>query len=312
MCFWDPLLFVWTELTIREFKQSEGRREGVGEINQDGFSFRTWMLTLSYYACTGTGSAQNYFTSIIHHLIYWASRLPKRKHTHIHTHMNVHPYVRTHTPTHSNVHTYIQMCTMHHTHVQTYTYTSMHAFTHGDTRARTNARTHTGMHTRIGTHTYTWGTHAHTDIASLFTPQNITSKGFFGVWLSWTGQTPKNSGIVMISMRWMIQCNGYHLGDTWYIPDPMPGILYGICQPLYLFLPPPFLLFSFFLCVCFFLFLFPHLTSNRWLRSLCKTSAQYWQNKPSPLYFLPCNQSVSHNGCEQWQGGPASPNFTCS
>ena len=133
------------------------------------------MLTLSHCTCEGMGSVQKYFASIILHLIYWASRLPKRRHVHIqkhrHTHTDVHPYVRTHTHSHPYVHTDI------HTHifrrtcatytcrrVCTQTHMHLHTFTHTDTHAYTKAQTHAGMHTRAGWCAPIHEVHVHVDM----------------------------------------------------------------------------------------------------------------------------------------------------
>lgn len=262
-CCWDPLLFVGTELTIREFKQSKGRREGVGVINQDGFSFWAWMLTLSYCTCTGTGSARHYFIFVIHRLLNWASHLPKRKHTHIYitpnTHTGVHPYVRMHTLPHPDVHTDMYTHIFRCAHTQTYTYRHRLAFTHIYARGHTcihNADTrrhaHTCWHVSIthGAHTQT-----RTHIASLLISQTMAPERLSS--LSWIDQTPSNSGIMVTPGALTIQCNCCHFGSTWYIPGLLPGVWHSTYQPLCLFslLSPFFLSFSTFSCLSFYFFL---------------------------------------------------------
>ena len=135
------------------------------------------------------GSAQNYFTSIIHHLIYWASRLPKRKHTHTHTHK--------YGPVCKDIHFYTSACTTHtqmcthgphshadlhihkhvtHLYMETHVHTQMHG--HLQVCAHVLACTHShDAHMQTCTHA---STHRQcTYIASLLTPQTIESERFF-------------------------------------------------------------------------------------------------------------------------------------
>lgn len=189
---WDPPLFLWTEVTIREFKENKGKGECVGWINHDGFSLWTWMLTLLCYTCVGDGQCSKLFHThyLSPHLLGFLSTKEEAcTCTWAHTHTeNVHPHVRIHTHTHPHVHTHM------HTHIQTCTHaphtcadTHIHicAFTHRDTHAYTNAQTrrhaHAGMladiHTQ-GAHTCKHA-HAHTQpFTHIASPLTFTILGW--------------------------------------------------------------------------------------------------------------------------------------
>lgn len=267
-CCWDPLLFVWTELTVGEFK---GSKEKGGRDQSSGFSFWTGVLTLLYYVGPGTGSVHNCFTPVIHFLTYCASCTSRRKHMHTHTHTDVHRNMRPHPHAfvcaHRHAPTRIFRRVPHahaDTHKLRYIYIHLHLETHMHTQmcGCTQACAHTVacMHTP-GAHT---GRHAHADVhthcQSFHSAKQWIGKIFL---LSWVAQTPESSRIMMIMMGLMTQCNSTILGAPGMFQISRlvfhsPSIT---LSTFFSFLPASFFFFLFFSIFCFLSFNFFPLSS---------------------------------------------------
>ena len=171
--------------------------------------------------------------------------------------------------TYSDVHTWTTFtCRL------TYTQ-ACYAFIHGDTRAHTNAWALAGMCTRVGMHTFTRCTHADLHTCKHTQTMHIHCQSFnstnYWIWkvflLPWVGQTPNNSGIMMILM--VINVTATILKA--------PGIFPISCLVFYIrhlpaslpfpspSLPPFFLSFS---IPCFFFFLFFPLSYKQYTAAL--------------------------------------------
>lgn len=232
------------------------------------------------------GGVQNYFTSIICHLFF--GLLVYQEETYI---LYVCVYISI-----SIYNMYVWVCLYAQTYVRAHFHTQPHVHTdpHSDIHTCTHmlAYTHTHVtHTCTHSHTHTC-THSPAYRLSVLLLHETMILTFS---LSWIGQMPNNSKIMMITMGLVIQYNCYFGGAPGMIQ--ISGLIfYTPFTKLYLFLlPPSFFLLLFFISLSFvfFLFIFSSLRSFTWVLPHCKTSTQSWPNKPFPLYFLPHNHTIS-------------------
>lgn len=155
-----------------------------------------------------------------------------------HIYTNTCAYIHLHRGTHIYKCTDIQACPhIGCTHTQTCLYTEhMHLDTHlpRETHAYMSAQTHTCVYTLCQSFKqWIW---------------RICS-------LSWVGQIPDGSRVMIITHGLMIQSHCYHFWVTWLVYfRPTPDILHPIHQPLYLFLPIPLFPFSSFPLLLFSFF----------------------------------------------------------